>query len=407
MTIKRRLQFFVFGSICLTILLSSIGLVSIVLDKVYSIEKDLLQRDIYRAKLFLVQEQSNLSLSTNDWALWDDTYKYMQDGNQGFIDSNMSGSVLSILNIHFMGLYKNDLVIYNYLIAETDNNIISVELQQITDSVKKIIKLKEGTASTANASNGILCIRGQCYLFALNGISNSEGSAPRNGSLIMLRNIDEHTAADLTGMLDSKAKIEVIGPGQVLGDTELFYDPVGINDTTLSGYSIISDAFGQPSLKLSVIHERTIMKEARTVLPILVGLLIVVAMISGGSYYFFMQKDVINNLSKIMKFIQGISTRTDVQKPELQGDFGKVVETINTLTTDLSNKEKELENNNQMLIKVNNDLQTQQSMISKSNMELQEMNNAMVGRELKMVELKKEIERLKTNLGQPDQAATV
>src|SRR5690349_6637413 len=55
-----------------------------------------------RAQEALNDEIDKLSKITGDWAPWDDTYTFVQDGNQDYIDSNMPDSTFTNLDVHVM-----------------------------------------------------------------------------------------------------------------------------------------------------------------------------------------------------------------------------------------------------------------------------------------------------------------
>lgn len=43
-----------------------------------------------------------------DWAVWDDTYKYMENQNQEYLDSNMSYDTFENLSLDIIVLINND-----------------------------------------------------------------------------------------------------------------------------------------------------------------------------------------------------------------------------------------------------------------------------------------------------------
>ena len=55
----------------------------------------------------LSQEYTNLESVAADWAMWDDTYIFMKDKNEIYIEDNLNYESLESLDINFMLFYDN------------------------------------------------------------------------------------------------------------------------------------------------------------------------------------------------------------------------------------------------------------------------------------------------------------
>jgi sensor domain CHASE-containing protein len=56
-------------------------------------------QNLERAIQSLQRELDFLIPSINDWAAWDDTYRFVQDGNQDFIDGNLTPLAMEELDL--------------------------------------------------------------------------------------------------------------------------------------------------------------------------------------------------------------------------------------------------------------------------------------------------------------------
>src|SRR4051812_18722373 len=65
-------------------------------------QQDAVHLNMDRALIALDRELDNLSSIDNDWAYWDDTYQFIQDRNQDYIDSNLTDDTLDNLALDFM-----------------------------------------------------------------------------------------------------------------------------------------------------------------------------------------------------------------------------------------------------------------------------------------------------------------
>jgi sensor domain CHASE-containing protein len=64
------------------------------------------RRNVSRVADALNQKIDNLSVKLADWAMWDDTYKFIIDRNKAFLESNLNADGLSALKINFILLFN-------------------------------------------------------------------------------------------------------------------------------------------------------------------------------------------------------------------------------------------------------------------------------------------------------------
>src|SRR3982751_677370 len=69
-------------------------------------QKKTIQSDVGRTVNALTQQLDNLASVSSDWAYWDETYQFVEDGNQEYIDANLYDESVANLNLDFM-LYVN------------------------------------------------------------------------------------------------------------------------------------------------------------------------------------------------------------------------------------------------------------------------------------------------------------
>lgn len=398
MELKQRLQLFIFIVILLSIALSGMGIGIVMYNKILTSESELMLKDLKRTREFFHNEVENLSINIRDWSIWDDTYRYMQDGNKEYIKSNLSSSSVTSLQISAMIFINLDGSINNSTFINTDNNAHMVELSLINMEFNKIYD----TNKESTLQNGIMRIRDKNYIYAINGIQNSAGTSEINGYLLMLRLIDDNFNKRLAVMLDHKVELESISLEDLVSTKDTVINDVTFTDKTLTGYVIISDNIGNPVLKVNVIHDRFLLEQGNSVVYLTLAVLGLVSIVSGGSYYWFMKKDIVENLNGISEYIKTIISKEPITQshPKLTGEFAKLASVLTQISSDLLRNERELETKNLLLSNANKNLEMKQAELEKSNADLHEMNSAMVGRETKMIELKKEIENLKAQLGQ-------
>jgi sensor domain CHASE-containing protein len=77
----------------------------VVLPSFVALERDEARRNLMRAVQAIDREAQLLAPSAADWATWDDTYRFIQDRNQAYIDANLQPSALQQLKINLLNFY--------------------------------------------------------------------------------------------------------------------------------------------------------------------------------------------------------------------------------------------------------------------------------------------------------------
>ncbi len=89
MTVKRKIILTVFVIVSLSLSFNLFMDYFYVLPALESLEVNEGRKDLKRAVMALNRELEHLSLFCYDWAEWDDSYRFIKDRNQAFIDSNL------------------------------------------------------------------------------------------------------------------------------------------------------------------------------------------------------------------------------------------------------------------------------------------------------------------------------
>ncbi len=176
-----------------------------------------------------------------------------------------------------------------------------------------------------------------------------------------------------------------------------FYDSVGLIVGYTKAFSTVKVRIGFLQQKNTALFQSYLMYSMIVVVVTLVGSIMAMIVL--------MQAMVIKPLKKVSYGLE------QVKKGELnvkidthsKDEFGDIAEVFNTMTEDLEKSRKTLEEYSKTL---EQKVQERTKELNSKVDELGRMNALMVGRELKMTELKKEIEELKNKLNQAPPASS-
>ena len=79
----------------------------VLLPRFLELERQHINTNVQRVVRSLENELHHLSMLTNDWSAWDDTYKYIEDHNSEYESSNLTDSAFSINKVNLIYLLDN------------------------------------------------------------------------------------------------------------------------------------------------------------------------------------------------------------------------------------------------------------------------------------------------------------
>ncbi|MGL4618674.1 bifunctional diguanylate cyclase/phosphodiesterase [Chroococcidiopsis sp.] len=233
------------------------------------------------------QSKKDLSIHIDDWARWNDTYNFVLDRNQDYIDSNLYPAGLLAL--------KLNLVLYvqpsGKIVYGTGFDLNTQKYKSISPAIKPHLvphsplvhhtTIESGTVGIVNLPEGLILVGAQPIL-------SSEDKGPIRGSLIFGRYLNAGTIATLSKSTRLPLSVRAIDRADLPADfqamrnllsptNKILVRPLGKN--TIAGYALLPDIYGKPAAILRVAIAREIYHQGRTSWYYLTILLAIVAII--------------------------------------------------------------------------------------------------------------------------------
>lgn len=215
------------------------------------------EEKLLMAERVLQNELTNLSVKLADWARWDDTYEFIQDRNDDFIQSNLNDESLQTVGVHMMIFVNNSgELVYGkqvYSGAPEEKNIP----EELLHYFLKGSTLLDFTDLTV-AKSGILTTQDSVVVLSAQRITSSDGKSPRLGTIIFVNYLDTRFTSLISEIVGAKVDIYQYGFKRTTDDStpaNLRSDKpnsVRIQDELVSGYHLINNIFDNPALVLKV-----------------------------------------------------------------------------------------------------------------------------------------------------------
>ena len=238
-----------------------------------ALERDEARQDLARIVGALDNEIEHLDTRCRDWATWDDTWRFVEDGNPGYIESNLGQQALAAGNIDLLYICAPDgRVAWGRIHdLEHDRELSLRELPREslvqshpflveTDAPRgAVIDERKGERAMRGYISGLVVTEVGPLLLSCRPILTSTGEGPVRGTVIMGRllsdalvaRVAERTAVDFDRWI-----LEQEGPGahdqDLVDQLTATTDPVlrAHDDETLWVYGTFPDLDRRPALML-------------------------------------------------------------------------------------------------------------------------------------------------------------
>jgi len=354
------------------------------------LEKDDAQKNINRLNDVFQERENELSVKLIDWSQWDDMYQFAQDRNQAFIDSNFPNETFANLHVNFaIVINKDNAVVYEKFVDNAGNE------QPFPAGLDSYITQGSPLVTFSGISDGkqgvIMTSDEKPMIVAAQPITSSDRTAPPNGVVMFGYYFDSDAASLLSRLTSTSVAFAPYENGatpddfsQARGNLSLA-NPLFVESSTrqanmVYGYGLVTDVFGSPVLILRSGTDRSIFAKGQETVRLFLEIMLGMAILFIAIVFSLFEFLVIRKTSQLSRGVKGISeggtNQTTLLEIRGKDEFSELGREINKM------------------------LQARQVTDARKLdyiKDIERMNNLMVSRELKMVELKKEVANLKNN----------
>ncbi len=134
----------------------------------------------------LNRDIESFAMKLRDWSQWDDSYAFMQDQNQAYIDSNLNDETFQPLGIDFLLFLDTEgNIVFEKQVPALDKKNQSAELPS------KYLREEEHFWKQNESFSGLLSLDGNVFLLAARPIVRSNGSGEPRGTLYFGRQLHQ------------------------------------------------------------------------------------------------------------------------------------------------------------------------------------------------------------------------
>lgn len=165
--------------------------VRVMLNSALRIERNNVVDDLTRIKVAMEDAQGALDVSLRDYAHWGDTYRFMQDRNQHFIDTQIIDQGFYELRINAVicvDSHGSVVLSRGYDLTKHRQVPLSQKLIDFVSSKSVSARL----SSPESAVSGIISLPDCLAFISIRPVLTSTGTGPAHGYMAMVRSLDSH-----------------------------------------------------------------------------------------------------------------------------------------------------------------------------------------------------------------------
>jgi len=319
MTLRRKTLAIV-GLTLLGVLVILVGISeSLILGGFYEIEQNQAKKNLDRAVLALNGSLEEIRARAADWAIWDDTYDFIANGNPEYIKSNIVDST-------FTGVKTNAILLIDSagkVMCGQGYDLIKQKLEPVSQDLLKHFSPKSillDHQDTKSVRAGIVMLPKGPMLVVSHPILTGEGKGPIRGSLVFGRELDDREIKRLEELTRLSIRLHRL-EGKITDELRKKTESLKWDDrralrvqdeNTITGFYRENDIYGQPCLLIQVDMKRDIYRHGKTSVVYLVFSIIGSGMVFGLVVILLLEKGILTRLSRLGTEVNGIRSMSDL-----------------------------------------------------------------------------------------------
>lgn len=353
MTLRKKTLFLI--SLTLLGLMVAVYITSaaILLSSFAKLEKQDTSLNVERVRRALSNALATLNIKAADWAVWDDTYHFIEDANDAYVKSNLVPSAFTELRLNLM-LFINSSgrIVFGsgFDLKNKKATPIPERLQEHLSASSPLLQHPD----TKSALTGIILLPEGPLLIVSRPILTSEGKGPIRGSVIFGRYLDDAEIKRLAQLTQLSFTVYRFKEAEMLPDFQADSSSLSekspilvrpLSADAIAGSTMLNDIYKKPALLLRVNLPRLIYQQGQITMRYFIFWLLAVGLVFGVATLLLLEKGVLSRLARLSADVAIIgSSGNSSARVSLGGsdELSSLAGTINGMLESLENSQHEL-----------------------------------------------------------------
>lgn len=301
----------------------------------------------------LTTEITRLHEVTVDYSVWDETYRFVEGRNPGYVKTQLYDSIFANVKINTVAIVNRS---GKVLVQKARNFYTEQPLPPSSEFLDYAAFSAKNPNSAHDKVRGVLSSATGPMLVTSQPILDSQGTEPENGVLSMGRYIDPPMLKKLSANLQLPVKLyryqDANLPKEIqsIAQTKLKHAAIAaqiFGEDTIRSYVRVNDVFGKPAFILQAENDRKIYAQGLDSLNYYFWSTLLIGMAFCALVLFLLERFILSRLSHLSQGVRTIgSQRTLAARLYLPGqdELTQLAKTINHTLDQLQQVQQALQN---------------------------------------------------------------
>ncbi|MCS6774969.1 MAG: EAL domain-containing protein [Chloroherpetonaceae bacterium] len=313
------------------------------------------ERNVARAYRGFQQMIGDLHQKAVDWALWDDTYRFLADRNEAYVQANLAEQVLRDMKVDIiLFLNTSGQQFYHARVKRLPD--FPAPDPEILRALVAPLRHRVLNPGRQSGFQGFVMLQGNPMMISMRPVLPTKDVRPHRGWIIFgkyfdhgaLAALSERTCLDIHALhMDGDPPISPEDTQAIVRITsENPYPLRAAGHQTIHGYVRCEDLFGQPALVLKTVEPREIYWQGQRSIRTLMGFLLLACVTFCAVILWGLERLILRRLTSLSAQTDQISQEgTAQQRIELPGsdELAGLAHSINGMLAAISERNAALE----------------------------------------------------------------
>ena len=326
MSISKKVLIAVISMVLMSLVVTLLSSGWIFRDSYLKLERENLESDVNRVTNALSVTTNKLANDAQDWASWDDTYKFAQIGNtaygnEEYINNNFADDIFENKELNLIVILdKNGNIVYGKGYDLQNHQEIPIPQERYPYlSSRSLLSTSESSAGPS----GIVLLADTPLLVSSQPILTSMFQGPSSGTLIFGIFMDSSFISELSQTTQTNINIWQENSTLIPDDIRKARDTLSLegtyftqplNSNYAAGYTMIDDIFGKPAIILKATSSRDIYKQGQITVFFLLLTTAFGSILFSLLFVFIMRKTILKRLDALAYGVSVIGSTGDVSR---------------------------------------------------------------------------------------------
>lgn len=304
----------------LLLLISALLLQNFVLHSYLQLEEQAIHTDLARINHAIEIAVDDVDTSTLSWSAWDETYTFVEDRNQAYLDANTSDNWFVRYNINMMVFVDSSgQIVFSkyYDLARRTSGVVPPEFVRYLSSNPTLLRFDQPNSRHA----GMIVLPQGPLIVSARPIVRDDETGPIRGTVVFGRYLDSVKIAELSKLTELPFTVSSLDATGDSPDTQAaratlrtgsqtVVDP--LNDTVVVGYGRISDITNRPALVTRLEQPRDVYTQGQRQSRYLLLALALGGVLLGAVILFLVERLVLQRVVRLDARVAQIGTGGDL-----------------------------------------------------------------------------------------------